>query len=215
METRMSRVTDAHIEARRKSILAAAVRVFASKGVAATTMAEIAEEAGLSAGAIYRYFESKQDLAAACFREGVELVTEQWRQQVEAAESPREAFYRIAAQSFEELSNPDAADHTRLMIEGYLGATRSCDEDLLQGARYEHDAIVDGLALILSRVKAAGQLPPAIDAKALAGALWSFWAGARLTRLIDPESDTDAQLAAVRVLMDAAGNCLGVDGKTG
>jgi AcrR family transcriptional regulator len=200
----MSRVTDAHIEARRQSILEAAVRVFSTRGVRAATMAEIAEEAGLSAGALYRYFESKQDLAAACFREGAEQVTEQWRLEVETAPNARDAFYRIAQQSFDEISTPESRDHTRLMLESYLEATR-CDQPLVAAAALdEHATIVGGLALMLERVQGSGQLPGSIDAKGLAGALCAFWLGARIFRLLDPEADIQAQLDAVRQLMDAA-----------
>jgi AcrR family transcriptional regulator len=200
----MSRVTDAHIAARRQSILEAAFRVFSTRGVSAATMAEIAEEAGLSAGAIYRYFESKQDLAAACFQEGVEQVAEQWRLEVESAPDPREAFYRIAARSFDEITTPESRDHTRLMLEGYLEATR-CEEDkVLDAARFEHDTIIGGLADMLRRVQAANQLPPDMDARALAGALCAFWLGARIFRLLDPKADIVAQLDAVRALMDAS-----------
>jgi AcrR family transcriptional regulator len=204
----MSRVTDAHIEARRKSILDAAVRVFASRGVAAATMAEIAEEAGLSAGAIYRYFESKQDLASACFKEGADQVAEEWKHQVEASADPKAAFYQIAAQSFEEIMTADAPQRTRLMIEGWLEATRTGATEVLAAAREEHEAIVGGLAAVLARVQDAGQFPKTFVAEDLAHALWSFWLGARISRLIEPDLDTGLQLAAVSALMDAAGEAV-------
>lgn len=49
-------------EERREQILAAAVKLFARQGYARTTTKEIAREAGLSEGTIYKYFASKQDL---------------------------------------------------------------------------------------------------------------------------------------------------------
>ena len=203
----MSRVTDAHIEARKKSILDAAVLVFSRRGVATATMAEIADEAGLSAGAIYRYFESKQDLAAACFHEGAEQVAEHWKYQVEHADDPRRAFYEIASQSFDEIESPDGNTHTRLMLEGYLEATRNNDgSEALQAAQFEHDAIVRGLASMLLRVQEAGQLPATVNTDDMAAALWSFWLGARVTRMLAPDTDVMAQLRAVRAIIDAAGD---------
>ena len=56
----MARVTAAHVEARTNQIILAAWECFARKGYHQTTMADIAGEAGLSAGAIYRYFASKE-----------------------------------------------------------------------------------------------------------------------------------------------------------
>lgn len=61
----MPKVSDAHRERRRDQILDGAVACFLRRGVRATTMAEIIAESGLSAGAIYGYFESKQELALA------------------------------------------------------------------------------------------------------------------------------------------------------
>ncbi|OPZ85081.1 MAG: HTH-type transcriptional regulator TtgR [bacterium ADurb.Bin429] len=48
--------------ARREEILAAAMRLFARQGYARTTTKEIAQEAGISEGTIYRYFSSKQEI---------------------------------------------------------------------------------------------------------------------------------------------------------
>lgn len=50
---------------RRDAILAAARKVFASKSYEGATMADIAKEAGVAAGTVYLYYESKTDLFAA------------------------------------------------------------------------------------------------------------------------------------------------------
>lgn len=47
-------------------ILEAAVNRFSEYGYNKTTMAEIAEDAGMSAANIYRYYKSKEEIAAAC-----------------------------------------------------------------------------------------------------------------------------------------------------
>jgi AcrR family transcriptional regulator len=45
---------------RRERILASAAALFARKGVAATTVREIADEAGILSGSLYHHFESKE-----------------------------------------------------------------------------------------------------------------------------------------------------------
>ena len=50
----------------RAEILDAAQNRFRTYGMKKTTMAEIAEDVGMSAANIYRYFDNKLDLAAAC-----------------------------------------------------------------------------------------------------------------------------------------------------
>jgi TetR/AcrR family transcriptional regulator len=47
---------------RRDQILEAALRVFADKGFAETTMDEVAADAGLAKGSLYVYFPTKEDL---------------------------------------------------------------------------------------------------------------------------------------------------------
>jgi AcrR family transcriptional regulator len=46
----------------RDRVMRAAVRLFAEKGFEATTVREIVEEAGVTKGGLYHYFESKDDL---------------------------------------------------------------------------------------------------------------------------------------------------------
>lgn len=58
----MPKVTESHRIARRNEILEAAQRVFSRGGYRASSVAEIIKESGLSAGAIYSYFESKDEL---------------------------------------------------------------------------------------------------------------------------------------------------------
>lgn len=58
-------------EARKRSILQAAIETFAENGFAASRTREIAARAGIAEGTIYLYFESKDDLLLTAFREAV------------------------------------------------------------------------------------------------------------------------------------------------
>ena len=49
-----------------EAILEAAINRFSEYGYNKTTMAEIAKDAGMSAANIYRYYKSKEEIAAAC-----------------------------------------------------------------------------------------------------------------------------------------------------
>jgi AcrR family transcriptional regulator len=61
----MPRVSPEHLQARRQQILDAARRCFVRNGFHATSMQDVFAEAGLSAGATYRYFRSKEDIVEA------------------------------------------------------------------------------------------------------------------------------------------------------
>lgn len=58
----MPRLTDARRRSRRRQIAEAAMRCFARQGFAQTSMADIVDESGLSAGSIYSHFASKAEL---------------------------------------------------------------------------------------------------------------------------------------------------------
>jgi AcrR family transcriptional regulator len=60
--------------ARREEILGAARAVFSRQGFRGTTIADIAEEAGIALGTIYLYFPSKDDVFAALNEELNELI---------------------------------------------------------------------------------------------------------------------------------------------
>jgi AcrR family transcriptional regulator len=70
------RVSDAHRERRREQILDAARRCFIRKGFHQSSMADVFAEAGLSAGAVYRYFRSKDEIITAIAEEVVGHVTD-------------------------------------------------------------------------------------------------------------------------------------------
>ena len=61
----MPKVTDAHRESRREQILTAAWKCFSRNGFHSTSMADVIAEAGLSAGAVYLYFRSKDEIIVA------------------------------------------------------------------------------------------------------------------------------------------------------
>jgi AcrR family transcriptional regulator len=61
----MPKVKQAHLDARRQQIVDAARTRFATHGFARTSLTDIVSESGLSTGAIYRYFRSKDDIVLA------------------------------------------------------------------------------------------------------------------------------------------------------
>lgn len=66
----MPKVDQAHLDARRQQIVEAARTRFTDQGFAGTSMADIVAEAGLSIGAIYRYFRSKEEVVIAVCEQG-------------------------------------------------------------------------------------------------------------------------------------------------
>ena len=77
----MPKVSEEHKAARREQILVGAQRAFAQYGYEGATVARLEEETGLSRGAIFNYFENKQELFVALVRRSSDRFVEIWLEQ--------------------------------------------------------------------------------------------------------------------------------------
>ncbi|MBX9394470.1 TetR/AcrR family transcriptional regulator [Streptomyces sp. TRM72054] len=109
----MARVSQEHLDARRRQILDGAAVCFARNGFHATSMQDVLKEVDLSAGAVYRYFSGKEELIAAIVGEVLGSV--------------REAFEEAARQS-----PPPPADE---LVAAVLGRTLAARENLTVDGR--------------------------------------------------------------------------------
>jgi AcrR family transcriptional regulator len=87
-------------EASRRRILKAAMRHFASRGYAGTSIRMIARSAGISVGLLYNYFPTKADLLGALFEESMRDVQASFAS-ADAASTPAERIERLVRSSFE------------------------------------------------------------------------------------------------------------------
>jgi AcrR family transcriptional regulator len=74
----MPKVSEEHKERRRGEILDAAQRVFARHGYEGATVARLEQETGLSRGAIFNYFGSKDGLFVALVAQSSDRLVEIW-----------------------------------------------------------------------------------------------------------------------------------------
>ncbi|MCA0245083.1 MAG: TetR/AcrR family transcriptional regulator [Proteobacteria bacterium] len=72
----------------RETLMAVSARLFARGGFDATSMRDIAGEAGMLAGSMYYHFSSKNDLIAAVYEEGVAEISAAVDAAVAAADTP-------------------------------------------------------------------------------------------------------------------------------
>jgi AcrR family transcriptional regulator len=84
----MPRRPQQHLDARRRQILDAARHCFIRNGFHATSMQDVLAEAGLSAGAVYRYFKGKDDIIAAIAAEALAEVATRFEAHDGAEEPP-------------------------------------------------------------------------------------------------------------------------------
>ena len=84
----MARVSQEHLDARRRQILDGAALCFARNGFHATSMQDVLKEVDLSAGAVYRYFSGKEELIAAIVAEVLGQVHKGFEEEARSSPPP-------------------------------------------------------------------------------------------------------------------------------
>jgi AcrR family transcriptional regulator len=193
------RLSAESLEARRGQILDAALRCFAREGFHRTTMADIAREAGLSVGASYRYFESKDEV--------IEAITDERHTREaslmaagidgDAAESLRE----LARGYFGMLLQPGDLERRRLGVQVWAEALRNprIHDLVLRGVREPMTALTQ----LLRDARTREQLPEELDPEIGARMIVALFQGFVLQQAWDESADPEAYLEGVEVLLDS------------
>jgi AcrR family transcriptional regulator len=156
----------------RQDILLAAAEVFARRGYAAATLAELAAAAGFAAPSLYRYFESKEEI----FRNLVELV----RGEIAATfQAPVDRAAPLGARLEALLASQYRLMESRRDAFAVLrdpGADVSADlrrtGDAHPGFTFYEDRLADWLRENAGRAEL--RHPPEVAARAFAGVLFAF-----------------------------------------
>jgi AcrR family transcriptional regulator len=86
---------------RRERILTSAAELFARKGVAATTVREIADAVGILSGSLYHHFESKEAIVDEILSSYLEDLRARYRQLPARDTDPRTRLRRLVAASLQ------------------------------------------------------------------------------------------------------------------
>ncbi|MER5709719.1 TetR/AcrR family transcriptional regulator [Streptomyces sp. NPDC002122] len=127
----MARVSQEHLDARRRQILDGAARCFARNGFHATSMQDVLAEVGLSAGAVYRYFRGKDELIAAIAAEAFDRIRGAFEEASKTTPPPTPdvllgAVLRVFLE--ERIAGADRQAFARLIIQVWAETVR--DEEL-------------------------------------------------------------------------------------
>lgn len=169
----MSRVTQAHIDARVEAITGAANVVFSRKGFAGATMAEIAAEAGVSAGAIYRYFRSKEEIIEAMSVESCER-REAIVREIAAQGDTITVLDQLANTFFSQLAEPDTQAGC---IELELASEATRNPQIKEVVQRGFDGLIASFAAIIRRGQAQGDINPRLDAESVARVMMGAFDG--------------------------------------
>jgi AcrR family transcriptional regulator len=195
----MPRVSEAHLAARREQILAAARRCFSRNGFHATSMQDVIADAGLSVGAVYRYFQSKDELRTAVAEETVGAILNELSAVTEH-EPPlpvAEAMARVVDVIEPRLAGPDPV--ARIAIQAWSEALR--DPDLAEFVHGKITAMRDTFHALARRAQQAGHLPPETDPAAVGAVLLAIMPGYVLQRLLTGAPDRATFVTGLQALL--------------
>jgi AcrR family transcriptional regulator len=182
----MAKVTAAHVEARTNQILLAAWECFARKGYYQTTMADIAREAGLSAGAIYRYFASKEAVLKAISEHSLKRDLDLMERARASEDEPIAALELLSLVMRALFKEPGFETLARMQVELRPEFLRNAELKL--SMRKNLRVMLTATSALIADAKAKGQIKPNVDPEALAMLALCFNEGLRQFRLVDPQS---------------------------
>ena len=193
----MRAVDEANTEARRSTIIAAAIRCLARKGVARTSMNDICGEAGMRSGHLYYYFASKDALFAAILMYNLDTITERVEHMFEGEGEGDVAtkIFDVHVDAEQRRSALGLTPVLRMELECYFSRGRDAVPELSSG-----EQLIAALHKAVRRSVAAGQLPDDIDVTAFSNAVSLIWLGLTHSRLF-PEFDVDSYRTVVRKLL--------------
>ncbi|HUS82085.1 MAG TPA: TetR/AcrR family transcriptional regulator [Dehalococcoidia bacterium] len=184
----MPKMSTAHLDARRGEILDAAETCFIRKGLHQATMHDICEESLLSPGALYRYFDSKDDLIDAVAerrtQQEMQLIDEAKAQTPEAAE----ALTILGDRFWGQFLRPDFEHWARLDIEIWPETLRNPRHQAR--VREQRATLRAALTEVCRLAIEQGTMRVEADPVTMANLLMALYRGLQLHKAIDPTVDT-------------------------
>ena len=182
----MPKISAQQREARRARILEAALKCFSRDGFHQTTTADIVRESGVSQGALYLYFKSKNEVIAA-------LADDRHHREAalnalaEHEQDPLRSILALIRLYAERLSDPAHTDVLRVGMQGWAEALRNeyVRAGVLEGVSRARAALVR----VIRRGQKRGVFTREIDATAMARVLVATFQGFVLQAAWEPKLD--------------------------
>ena len=203
----MPRITDRRRAANRAVIIDAARRCFARDGFHQTSIPDLVAEAGISAGAFYRYFSGKDELIREIARDAFAGVGQTVVGRLEHLDAPS------AADIVEVLMSPlvtgsitlddraiDVDEQARMALQAWAEVARN--EELQGEARRGLEGLASGIAGALARGQRAGRVPADLDPDDGSRLLLALLPGVILQRAASGHDAATAVGRAAAALLD-------------
>jgi AcrR family transcriptional regulator len=192
----MPRVVAGYKEEARRTILETAAGVFAQKGYRDSKMDDVAKELGVSKGAVYQYFTSKDEL----FQELCAVAAKMVEERLIASFTGLDL--RSAAEKYMGIELDKFQNRGVLMFEAFAEAPR--DQSIGKVIRNNYTTVMGVMTRFLEGLKERGSLKPEMDSASVAAVLIALRHGVLATVLMGVGRED-----AMRVWMDGFEAVLG------
>ena len=192
----MPRVSQSHLTARREQILAAARACFLRNGLHNTSMQDLIREAGLSVGAVYRYFKSKNEIVNAIAETVAGTLAVQLRE-IADRDLPLTETMGLALDAMDRQAGPDGTLPLALQI----WAEATIDPAIHEIVRVRYLAMRAMFAVFAQDAVRRGELAAGTDTDAVAAVLFGAMPGYGLQRLLVGSPDKQTYLRGIRALL--------------
>ena len=167
----MPKISAAHEHQRRVQILQAAMACFARQGYHATSMDDVVRESGLSVGAIYSYFPSKEELFLALIDDRNEQ-TLAYLNDLFRSPGPMADKTRAAVDYFFGLLTDELISLARVNVEFMTEATKSPKVKQRQERRCE--SVRQFMRWLLAEAQREGEIRKDVDLEAAAELMFAL-----------------------------------------
>jgi hypothetical protein len=191
LDMKISRQVD-----RRSQILDAAERCFAQAGFHRTTMQDVARDAGMVPGNLYRYFPSKNAIVAGLIeRDRADLAAD--FACLSSAPKLMDAFKILGRKHFADQPREKA------LIALHIWSEAALDRQISALVAEIQTEVRDGIINVCSMAKKSGQIHQDVDLDALARLILTLSDGLIRRRAIEPDFDCDCEVENTLCLIGA------------
>ncbi|GLZ78828.1 transcriptional regulator [Actinorhabdospora filicis] len=187
----------ADAETRRIQVAEALLTTIAERGLARTTLTDVAATAGVSVGLVQRYFRSKDEL----LRFGFDHVCRRTRERVGRVPIVLPVRNVVIA-LMEQILPLEPEREKELGVWLSFVQASLTDTELAATHQASVTELIDGLTAAFEGAQRAGELPPGLDLRAEAAALAAFVDGLCLHHATTQSFDAARSRAALRTYVD-------------
>ena len=192
----MPRVSDDHLSARREQILTAARRCFLRNGLHNTSMQDLIAEAGLSVGAVYRYFKSKNEIINAISQRVAGGLAAELTEL-----AARDLPLLEAMEGVLDLAEFQLGEDGNFRLVLQVWGQAALDPPIGEIIRERYLELRRPFRQLAARAVERGELPPGTDPDAMATVLFGMLPGYTLQRQLVGDLTKETYLAGLRALL--------------